>query len=561
MPPGGRAARTGALTRLINPRARPCDEQVIQSARGAVDCAARERRWVLVATVLASVISYIDESVVNIALPAIAKDLAVQVAAIQWVINAYTLSLSSFLLIGGAAGDQFGRRRIFIVGVAIFAVASVCCGLASNIGLLIGARAVQGIGAALLIPCSLAIIGASFPEAERGRAIGIWAGFSAIAAAIDPLLGGWIVDYLTWQAIFLINPFLAMPVIWIAWRHLPESYDPTAPPGIDWSGSLLVLGGLGGLAFGLIALPDAGAKTVSVPAALVLGVLLLVAFIWHERRARSPLMPLDLFRSRTFSGINALTLLLYAALGGAFFLLPFDLIQVHGYSATLAGTVFLPFTIIMGVLSRWSGGLLDRVGARLPLIVGPTIAAAGFALFAASGVTSSYWVAFLLPIVVVGFGMAITVAPLTTTVINAVPRNQAGVASGINNAVASVATLFAIAIFGAVTLSSFNRALDHQLEDPLLSFDERQLIERARGTFVIETSSIGRSEEQRLQAEATIKGSLSHAIHLAMLLAAGLALAGAACAAFTIRQTQDPSIYKGQNQLGSDQKNASVPPR
>jgi MFS family permease len=375
------------------------------------------------------------------------------------------------------------------------------------------------------------------------------------------LLGGWIVDYLTWQAIFLINPFLAVPVIWIAWRHLPESYDPTAPPGIDWSGSLLVLGGLGGLAFGLIALPDAGAKNISVAAALVLGLFLLAAFIWHEARTRWPLMPLDLFRSRTFGGVNALTFLLYAALGGVFFLLPFDLIQVHGYSATLAGTVFLPFTIIMGVLSRWSGGLLDRVGARLPLIVGPTIAAAGFALFAASGVASSYWVAFLLPIVVVGFGMAITVAPLNTTVINAVPRNQAGVASGINNAVASVASLLAIAIFGAVTLSSFNRALDHQLEDPLLSFDERQLIERARGTFVIETSSIGRSEEHRLQAEAMIKGSLSHAIHLAMLLATGLALAGAAGAAFTIRQTQDPSINKGKNQLGSDQKNASVPPR
>jgi hypothetical protein len=281
-------------------------------------------------------------------------------------------------------------------------------------------------------------------------------------------------------------------------------------------------------------------KNVSVPAALALGVLLLVAFIWHERRAGSPLMPLDLFRSRTFSGINALTLLLYAGLGGAFFLLPFDLIQVHGYSATLAGTVFLPFTIIMAVLSRWSGGLLDRVGARVPLIVGPTIAAAGLALFAASGATSSYWIAFLLPVVVVGLGMSITVAPLTTTVINAVPRKQAGVASGVNNAVASVATLFAIAIFGAVTLSSFNHALDHQLEDRSLSIDERQLIERAHGTFVIETSSIAGSEERRLQAEAMMKGSLSHAIHLAMLLAAGLALAGATAAAITIRQAQDP---------------------
>jgi MFS family permease len=407
---------------------------------------------VLVATVLASVISYIDESVVNIALPAIAKDLAVQVAAIQWVINAYTLSLSSFLLIGGAAGDQFGRRRIFIVGVAIFAVASVCCGLASNIGLLIGARAVQGIGAALLIPCSLAIIGASFPEAERGRAIGTWAGFSAIAAAIGPLLGGWIVDYLTWQAIFLINPFPrdTRDLTPSAFTRELRSHSPTQAS----TGLARCLFWEVWVAYSTHCLPDAG-KNISVAAPLVLGFFYCCL---HLARTPSPapLIPLDLFRSRTFSGINALTLLLYAALGGAFFLLPFDLIQVHGYSATLAGTVFLPFTIIMGVLSRWSGGLLDRVGARLPLILGPTIVAAGFALFAASGVTSSYWVAFLLPIVVVGFGMAITVAPLTTTVINAVPRNQAGVASGINNAIASVASLLAIAIFGAVTLSSFN---------------------------------------------------------------------------------------------------------
>src|SRR6266850_7685250 len=407
MPPGERAARTGVLTGLINPRARPCDEQVIQSARGAVDCAARQRRWVLIATILASVISYIDESVVNIALPAIAKGLAVQVAAIQWVINAYTLSLSSFLLIGGAAGDQFGRRRIFIVGIAIFAIASLGCGFAPNVSLLIGARAIQGIGAALLIPCSLAIIGASFPDAERGKAIGTWAGFSAIAAAIGPLLGGWIVDHLTWQAIFLINPFLAAPAIWIALRHLPESYDPEAPPGIDWLGSLLAFGGLGGVAFGLIALPDAGARDVSVLVSLAVGLLFLVAFVWHEGRTRSPMMPLDLFRSRTFSGVNALTLFLYAALGGVFFLLPFDLIQVHGYSATLAGTVFLPFTIIMGALSRWSGGLLDRVGARLPLILGPAIASVGFACFALSGPMTSYWIAFLLPIAVVGLGMAV----------------------------------------------------------------------------------------------------------------------------------------------------------
>lgn len=527
---------------MINPRARPCDEQVIRSARGAAHCTASQRRWVLVATILASVIAYIDESVVNVALPVISKDLATSVAVIQWVINAYTLCLAAFLLVGGAAGDQLGRRRVFVIGIGIFAIASIWCALSPNVTQLIIARAIQGIGAALLIPCSLAIIGASFPEAERGIAIGTWAGFSAIAAAIGPLLGGWIVDHFTWQAIFLINPFLAGPAIWIAWRHLPESYDPEAPPGIDWLGALLAFGGLGGVAFGLIALPDRGAWDVSVLVSLAVGLLFLLAFVWHEGRTRSPMMPLGLFRSRTFSGINVLTLLLYSALGGAFFLLPFDLIQVHGYSATLAGAVFLPFTIIMGVLSRWSGGLLDRVGARVPLIAGPTIAAVGFALFALSGPSTSYWSGFLAPIAIIGLGMAVTVAPLTTTVINAVPGHQTGVASGINNAVASVATLLAIAIFGAVTLNGFDRALDRDLQTPALSSSVRQVIESARGKFVIDPSLTTSLGADRPLAEAVVKESLAEGIGIAMLLAAALALASAAAAAFTVRPSEGRQI-------------------
>jgi EmrB/QacA subfamily drug resistance transporter len=527
---------------LINPRARPCDEQVIRSARGAADCTARQRRWVLVATILASVIAYIDESVVNVALPVISKDLATSVAVIQWVINAYTLCLAAFLLVGGAAGDQLGRRRVFVIGIAIFAIASVWCALSPNVTQLIIARAIQGIGAALLIPCSLAIIGASFPEAERGIAIGTWAGFSAIAAAVGPLLGGWIVDQFTWQAIFLINPFLAGPALWIAWRHLPESYDPEAPPGIDWLGALLAFGGLGGVAFGLIALPDRSAWDVSVLVSLAVGLLFLLVFVWHEGRTRSPMMPLGLFRSRTFSGINVLTFLLYSALGGAFFLLPFDLIQVHGYSATLAGAVFLPFTVIMGVLSRWSGGLLDRVGARVPLIAGPTIAAVGFALLALSGPSTSYWSGFLAPIATIGLGMAITVAPLTTTVINAVPEHQTGVASGINNAVASVATLLAIAIFGAVTLNGFDRALDRDLQTQVLSSSVRQVIESARGKFVIDPSLTMPLGADRPLAEAVVKESLAEGIGLAMLLAAALALASAAAGAFTVRPSEGRQI-------------------
>jgi EmrB/QacA subfamily drug resistance transporter len=527
---------------LINPRARPCDEQIIRSSRGTADCTARERRWVLVAAILASTIAYIDESVVNVALPAIAKDLATSVAVIQWVINAYTLCLASFLLAGGAAGDQTGRRRVFVIGIAVFALASLWCGFAPNVTQLIAARALQGLGAALLIPCSLAIIGASFPDSERGKAIGTWAGFSAIAAAVGPLLGGWIVDHIAWQAIFLINPFLALLAIWIAVRHVPESRDPEASPGIDWVGSLLAFGGLGSVAFALIAFPESDARDVSLVAYFSVGALLLIAFVWHEGRARSPMMPLHLFRSRAFSGINLMTLLLYGALGGAFFLLPFDLIQVHGYSATLAGAVFLPFTVIMGFLSRWSGGLFDRIGARLPLIVGPTITAVGFTLIALAGPTTSYWIGFLLPIAVVGLGMATTVAPLTTTVINAVPAHQSGVASGINNSVASVATLLAIAIFGAVGLSGFNRALDQDLATRSLSSSARQVIESARGRFVIDSSLTVDLGADRSIVKAIIKASLAQGIRMAMLLAAALALVSAACAALTIRPVEGRPI-------------------
>jgi EmrB/QacA subfamily drug resistance transporter len=468
-------------------RTRPCEAEAIRAARGAT-CTVRQQRWVLAATILASTIAYVDESVVNVALPAIGRDLSASPAALQWVINAYTLCLAAFLLVGGAAGDRLGRRRVFIAGVALFGAASLACGLSREIAQLIAARAVQGAGAALLIPCSLAIIGAAFPDNERGRAIGTWAGFSAIAAAIGPLLGGWIVDHLAWQTIFFINPVLCLAALWIAWRHLPESIDPDAPPGIDWLGALLAFAGLAGVAFGSIALPDTGWRDMTTAATLAGGAVLLAIFVWHEGRSPAPMMPLGLFRSATFSGVNALTLLLYGALGGAFFLLPFALISVHGYSATMAGAVFLPFTAIMAVLSRWSGGLLDRVGARLPLVGGPVLVAVGFVLFALAGPETSYALAFLLPVSIVGLGMAVTVAPLTTTVIAAVPGHQTGVASGINNALSSVASLFAIAAFGALALH----------------------------------------------------GSLAEGIRLAMLVAAGLALAGAACAALTIRAAAAP---------------------
>ena len=506
---------------------RPCDEAAIESTRVAGPCAASVKPWVLAVTILASSIAYIDESVVNVALPAIETDLKTSVEVIQWLVNAYTLCLSAFLLVGGSAGDLFGRRRIFVVGIAIFAIMSIWCGLSPDISQLLLARGIQGAGAALLIPCSLAIIGATFDEAERGKAIGTWAGFSAIAGAAGPLLGGWIVDHFSWRWIFLINPVLALPAIWMAISKVPESRDMLAKGGLDWRGSLLALASLGSLSFGLMSAPIFGWSSATVVGALLIGLLLLAAFLWEEARNPAPMLPLGLFRSRTFSVVNLLTLLLYAGLGGAFFFLPFALIQVEGFSAVLAGAAFLPFTAIMATLSRWGGGLLDRFGAKGPLIIGPAIAALGFALLAWPIGGGSYW-AFLVPISILGFGMVITVAPLTATVMDAVPRHETGVAAGINNAVASVANLMAVAVLGALALGLYNRGLDRDLASKSLPKEVAQAIGEAKGQFVIGPALAKVQGDDRQLAERLIKDSLAKSIRSIMLVCAALALAGAA---------------------------------
>lgn len=493
----------------------------------------RQKAWILSVSVLTSTMAITDESVVNVALPDIQRDLATTLPAMQWVVNAYILAMSALLLIGGAAADRFGRRRIFLVGIAIFAIASLGCGLAPTVDVLTASRAIQGLGAALLIPCSLAIIGAAFDENERGAAIGIWSGASAIAAGIAPLLGGWLVDHVSWRAIFLINPALALIGIWIALRHVPESRDPEAPQSLDWSGALLVLAGLGSLVYGLIAASTLGWRDLEVLASLGAGAVLLTAFIAVERFSAAPMMPLGLFRARTFSGVNVLTLLLYGALGGAFFFLPFLLIQVHGYSATATGAMFLPFTLILGVLSRWSGGLVDRVGARGPLVLGPAIAGAGFALLAAVSGDGRYWM-LLTPMIVLGLGMAITVAPLTTTVVNAVPARQTGLASGINNAVASVAGLLAIALLGTIALITLNGALDRKLASSTFLPEVSQVIDEARGGFVMPRMPENLTAEDRQAAQVTIQTVYADTIRLVLFIAAGLALAGALAAALTI---------------------------
>jgi EmrB/QacA subfamily drug resistance transporter len=472
--------------------------------------------------------AFIDSSVVNVALPKMESELATTLPAMTWVINAYTLCMSALLLIGGAAADQMGRRRIFMVGITIFA-------LAPSVEMLIFARAIQGVGAALLIPCTLAIIGATFSEKERGAAIGVWSGASAIAAGGGPMLGGWLVDNLSWRAIFLINPVIAVATILIALRHVPESVNPDVKKGLDGIGAALAFFGLGLLVYGLIAASDRGWSSSIVLGSLALGPILLVSFVFAERRTPTPMMPLNVFKSLTFRGVNILTLLLYGALGGAMFFQPFLLIQVHGYSATEAGAAFLPFTIVLALLSKWGGGLVDRFGARLPLVVGPSVVAVGFLLLGLPGTGGSYWITFFPPMLVLGLGMSITVAPLTTTVLNSVAQHQTGVASGVNNSVAQVASLLLIAVLGTVGVASLDRSLDRHMASSEASAEVRKIADTARRGFVMPTMPPGTSEQTQRAAHAIIADSFLDTIRHVMFIAAALSLASAGAAALTIR--------------------------
>ena len=421
---------------------------------------AGRKRLILIATVLGSSMAFIDGSVVNVALPAIQKNLQAGPEAIQWAVNGYMLMLGALVLIGGAAADRFGRRKVFLIGITVFTAASVACGLAPNIAVLLAGRAVQGIGAAMLTPASLAILGSSFPKAERGRAIGAWAGFGALTMAGGPVLGGWLVDVLSWRAIFFINLPLALGAAALAWKAIPESRTPGAK-GLDLLGAALAAAGLGLVTWALTRAGTAGFTRPDILAMLGGGLALLAAFAWVETRAPNAMAPPALFKSPTFLAANGLTLLLYFAMGGALFFLPFELIRVRGYAATAAGAALLPFSLVMGTLSGLAGKLSDKLGPRLPLTLGPLIAAGGFVILAFAGPNLPYWQSILPATLVLAAGMTLAVAPLTTTVMTSVNDEHAGAASGINNAVARIAGLLAVAAMSLVFTISFDAAIAH----------------------------------------------------------------------------------------------------
>ncbi len=495
------------------------------------------RRWILAATVLASSMTFIDATVVNVALPALQADLHATITDVQWVIEAYALFLGALILVGGSMGDQFGRKRVFLFGVIFFAAASMLCGIATSPGTLVIGRALQGIGAAFLVPGSLAIISATFEEAERGRAIGTWSGFSAITTAIGPVSGGWLVEHVSWRAVFFLNVPLAVIVLVLSLRFMNESRDTSRTTQIDWSGAVLAVLGLGGIVFGLLEWAPLGATHPLVLSALATGALSLMLLLIVERRVENPMLPLALFESRPFALANALTLLLYAALSVILFLVPLNLIQIQHYTATAAGAALLPLPLIMFALSRWSGGLVARTGPRLPLTVGPAIAALGLALYARPGIGGTYWATFFPAVVVLAFGMAITVAPLTTTVMSAVDPRHAGAASGVNNAVARVAALLAIAVISVVLAGTFEARVRPALNRLALSSAARQHVDRELAKMAGADLAQGTSllpEEQRV-VRAIIDDGFVFAFRLVMIGAATLAFAAAAIGA-AIRQ-------------------------
>ena len=489
---------------------------------------------VLAATVSGSSLAIIDATAVNVALPAIQQDFDADIAALQWVVESYALLLGALILVGGVLGDHLGRKRLFAIGVIIFAAASAWCGLASDIPKLIVARAVQGVGAALVVPGSLALLSAHFPKARRGRAIGQWASFTTLAIALGPVLGGVLVDVASWRWVFFINLPIAIFLLAVLYAGVPESRDESRAQRLDIAGAVLITLGLGGVVYGLLESSRLGFAAAEVWGAMVAGLVLTLLFIYRQMTAASPMLPLGLFRSRAFSGANIMTFLLYGAMSGSLFFLPFNLMQVQGWSATEAGASLLPLILAIAIFSLGAQRLVAQFGERLPLAVGAAVAALGFALLAIPDSESGYWSGFFPGIAVVGLGLGIAVAPLTIVVMAAVPANRAGLASGVNNSASRVAMLIAVAAFGVAMFEIFSGQLEAALQSlPLDGASRAGIAARMAELAGLQAPPELGAESTSLLRDA-VDDSFVAGFRAVALISAGLALLSALVSALTI---------------------------
>ena len=512
----------------------PCDVGVIRSREAVSPCSPKAGKWVLAATILGSSMAFVDGTAITVALPTIQKALGATVVDAQWVVEAYTLLLAALVLVGGSLGDHLGRRRVFAAGVVVFAAASVWCGFAPSPEQLIFSRALQGAGGALLVPNSLAIIGAAFEEKRRGRAIGTWAGFTGVSMVLGPVLGGYLAENLSWRGVFFINVPLAVAALAIAFYAVPESRDPTARR-LDLPGAALAAVGLGGVVLGLLESSKKGLDDPLVVGSLVVGLVALGAFLVVERRASEPMVPLELFRSRDFAGANAFTLLFYFALGGTLFFLPFNLIWVQGYSATAAGAAIVPAILLVSLLSRYTGGLADRYGARLPLVIGPVIAGIGFALFALPGAEGgSYWTSFFPAAVVLGVGLAAQAPAVTTVALASVDERRSGLASAINNAFSQTAALLAVAVLGVIMFAVFSGSLDARVAVLDLPSEAVRQLEAEKLKLGAAEVPDGVDAASGAAVERAIDEAFVSGYRVVMLVAAAASLASAFSAALLI---------------------------
>jgi EmrB/QacA subfamily drug resistance transporter len=493
-----------------------------------------QKKWALAATIIGSGMAFINGSVVNVALPAIQEALDSSVSDMQWVVSIYTFILGTLILTGGSAGDYYGRKRVFGTGVFVFLLSTVWCGLAPDVQQLIIARGGQAIGGAMMIPGSLAIITDLYEKEQRGKAIGTWSGFTALASAAGPLLGGILVDQFNWRFIFLISVPMAIAVLIILYWRVPESNTGDKSGQPDWMGALLATLGLGLICYGMIEASELGLYSPIVLSTIILGGVVFAGFVILERNIEQPMVPPKLFKSLNFSGANLVTMSFYFSLAGVFFLLPFNFIQIHGYSATAAGAAFIPFPLLVGGLSRWSGGMIVRFGARPLLVAGPVITSIGFVLLGIYGLESSYWVNFFPGIFFMGLGVAVSFAPLNTTVMSAVDREEAGTASGVNKAVSRLSGMLSVALLGALAISIFGQQLSKSMQGKGIEANIQQ-------QMMTETTSLAKAdvpdnvpEETKIQLERSIEEAFLLSFRIAMFVAAGLVFLGAICAYFMI---------------------------